>query len=53
MDPCQMLRRLLYECENFLKGDTDLNKKIIKLVELNELSNYDLILSINIISSVG
>ena len=41
------------EYENALKGDTDLNKKILKLGELNELTYKDLILSINTSSSVG
>ena len=36
-----------------LEGDTDLNKKIIKLGDLNELAYEDLILSINTCSSVG
>ena len=41
------------EYENALEGDDDLNKKIIKLGELNELAYEDLILSINTSSSVG
>ena len=35
------------EYENALKGDMDLDKKIIKLGELNELAYEDQILSIN------
>ena len=41
------------EYENAMEGDTDLNKKIVKLGELNELAYEDLILSINTNSSVG
>ena len=36
--------------EKSLKGDTDLDKKIIKLGESNELAYEDLILTINTIS---
>ena len=36
-----------------LEGDDDLDKKIVKLGELNELAHEDLILSINTSSSVG
>ena len=39
--------------ENALKGDDDLDKKIVKLGELNELAYKNLILSINTSSSVG
>ena len=39
--------------ENVMEGDTDLNKKIIKLGELNELSHKDLILWINTSFPVG
>ena len=35
------------EYENAMEGDMDFNKKIIKLGELNELVNEDLILLIN------
>ena len=35
------------EYENVLVGDTELNKKILKLGEFNELAYEDLILSIN------
>ena len=41
------------EYESALEGDEDLNKRIIKLGELNELAYEDLILSINTSSSVG
>ena len=41
------------EYNNALEGDTDLNKMIIKLAELNELAHEDLILSINTSFSVG
>ena len=41
------------EYENALEGDMVLNKKIIKLDELNELAYENLILSINTSSSVG
>ena len=41
------------EYENALEGDDDLNKKIVKLSELNELAYEDLILLINTSSSVG
>ena len=41
------------EYENALKGDMDLDKKIIKLGELNKLAYEDLILSIKTNSSVG
>ena len=41
------------EYENTMEGDTDLDKKIVKLDELNELAYEDLILSINASSSVG
>ena len=41
------------EYKNALEGDADLNEKIIKLGELNELVYEDLILSINASSSVG
>ena len=39
--------------ESALDGDEDLNKKIVKLSELNELAYEDLILLINTSSSVG
>ena len=41
------------EYENALEGNDDLNKKIVKLGELNELAYEDLILLINTSSSVG
>ena len=41
------------EYENAHKGDADLNEKIIKLSDLNELAYEDLILSINTSSSAG
>ena len=41
------------EYKNALKGDTDLNKKITKLGELNELAYEDVISSINTSSSIG
>ena len=41
------------EHEEALEGDNNLNKKIVKLGELNELANEDLILSINTSSSSG
>ena len=41
------------EYERALEGDDDLNKKIVKLGELNELAYEDLILSINTRLSVG
>ena len=41
------------EYENALEGDDDLNKKIVKLCELDELAYEDLILSIKTSSSVG
>ena len=41
------------EYENTLKGDTDLNEKIVKLDEFNELVYENLTLSINTHSSVG
>ena len=41
------------EYESALKGDGDLNRKIVKLGELNELAYEDLILLINTSSSVG
>ena len=41
------------EYENALEGDMDLNKKIAKLGELNELACEDLILSIKTNFSVG
>ena len=41
------------EYENALEVDMDLNKKIIKLGELNELAYEDLILSINTSFSIG
>ena len=41
------------EYENALEGDDDLDKKIVKLGELNELAYEDLILSINTSYSVG
>ena len=40
------------EYENTLMCDTDLDKKILKLFQLNELAYEDLILSINTYSSV-
>ena len=40
------------EYENAMKGKTDLNNKIVKLGELNELSYEDLILSIYTSSSL-
>ena len=40
------------ENENALKGNTDLNKKIIKFGGLNELADEDFILLINISSSI-
>ena len=39
------------EYENALEGDKDLNKKIIKLGELNELAHEDFIPSLNTSSS--
>ena len=50
MGPCQVWT---FEYKNALEGDTDLNKKIIKLGELNGLAYEDLILSINTSSSFG
>ena len=41
------------EYENALEGDKDLDKKIVKLDELNELAYEDLILLLNPNSSVG
>ena len=41
------------EYKNALKGDTDLNEKIVKLHELNQLTYQDLSFSINNSSSVG
>ena len=41
------------EYKNALDGDIDLDKKIIKLGELNELAHEGLILPINTSSSVG
>ena len=41
------------EYENALKGDMDLNKKIIKLGELNEVAYCNLILSIKFLSGKG
>ena len=41
------------EYKNAMKGGMDLNKKIIKLGEFNELAYEDLILPINTSSSVG
>ena len=41
------------EYEEALKGNEDLDKKIVKLGEWNELAYKDLILSINTSSSVG
>ena len=41
------------EYKSALEGDEDLNKKIVKLDELNELAYEDLILLINTSSSVG
>ena len=41
------------EFEEAQKGDMDLDKKVVKLNELNELAYKDLILSINTSSSVG
>ena len=41
------------EYKNAMEGDTDLNKKIIKLGELSELVYKNLILLINTRSSVG
>ena len=41
------------EFENALEGNEDLNKKIVKLGELNELAYEDLILSINTSSFIG
>ena len=43
----------MQEYDDVLEGDDDLDKKIIKLGELNELAYKDLILSINTSSSVG
>ena len=40
-----------HQYEEVLKGNEDLNKKIVKLGELNKLSYEDLILSINTSSS--
>ena len=40
------------EFEEAQKGDTDLDKKVAKLDELNELAHKDLILSINTSSAV-
>ena len=39
------------EDENAMEGDMEINKKIMKLGELNELTYEDLILSINTSSS--
>ena len=39
--------------DSALEGDDNLNKKVIRLCELNELAYEDLILSINICFSVG
>ena len=44
---------MLDEYESVLNCDMDLNKKVIKLRELNELACKDLISSINTNSSVG
>ena len=41
------------EYEEALEGDNELDKKIVKLGELNELAYKDLILSINTNSFVG
>ena len=41
------------EYEKALEGDTDLNKKFMKLGELNEIAYEDHILSINTSVSVG
>ena len=41
------------EYESALEGDDYLNKKIVKLGELNKLAYEDLILLINTSSSVG
>ena len=41
------------EYKNAMKGDTDLNKRILKLGELNELAYKDLFCSINTSSSFG
>ena len=41
------------EYEHALEGDTDLSKNTVKMGELNELADKDLILSINTSSSVG
>ena len=41
------------EYENALKGDMEVNKKTMKLGELNELASEDVILSINTSSSIG
>ena len=41
------------EYENALMGDTDLDKKIMKVGKLNKLAYKDLILSINTYSLVG
>ena len=41
------------EYENALEFNTDLNKMIVKLGDLNELAYEDLILSINTSSKVG
>ena len=41
------------EYDEALEGDDDLDKKIVKLGELNELAYEDLILSINTNSSMG
>ena len=41
------------EYKSALEGDDDVNKKIVKLGELNGLAYEDLILSINTSSSVG
>ena len=40
------------EYEKALEGNTDLNKKFVKLGELNKLAYKNLILSINISSAV-
>ena len=41
------------ESERALKGSTDLDKRIVQPCEYNEVANDDLILSINVLSSVG
>ena len=41
------------EYENAVEGDTDLDEKVVKLGEWNELAYEDLILSINVSSSIG